>query len=133
MLLDTLATFTSTEIMSYKDFVRYVILTATLTLERPEFKEKVLESPEILEVIDEIPHVKQFASSFYYSQYEPFFISLAEIENTMGRDIYLHDHVNYYAREMRIRAYAQVLESYKSVSMQSLASQFGVSQEWLDT
>ena len=132
MLLDTLATFTSTEMMPYKDFCRYVVLTASLTLERPDFKQKVLDSPEILEVIDELPHVKQFASSFYYCQYEPFFVSLAEIENSLSRDVYLHHHVNFYAREMRIRAYAQVLESYKSVSMQSLAAQFGVSQDWLD-
>lgn len=42
LLLDTLATFTSTEVMEYKDFVRYAILTAALTLDRVEFKQKVL-------------------------------------------------------------------------------------------
>ncbi|KAJ1328842.1 hypothetical protein BSLG_009886 [Batrachochytrium salamandrivorans] len=44
MLLDSLATFTSTELMEYKDFVRYTVLTAALTLPRPEFKSKVVNA-----------------------------------------------------------------------------------------
>ena len=40
-LLDTLATFTSTELMDYKDFVKYAVLAAALTLKRPDFKKKV--------------------------------------------------------------------------------------------
>ena len=41
LLLDSLATFTSTEMMEYKDFVKYTVLTAAITLPRPELKKKV--------------------------------------------------------------------------------------------
>ncbi|GAA5978934.1 hypothetical protein JCM21900_006434, partial [Sporobolomyces salmonicolor] len=41
-------------------------------------------------------------------------------------------HARYYVRELRIKAYAQLLESYRSVTLESLAAAFGVSQEWLD-
>lgn len=132
MLLDTLATFTSTEILEYKEFVRYAVLTASLTLTRREYKTKVLESPEILECVHLIPHLSDFASSFYNCQYATFFKSLAQIEKTLKLDIYLHSHYMYYVREMRIRVYSQILESYRSVTIKSLATSFGVSEEWID-
>ena len=44
----------------------------------------------------------------------------------------LAQHTRYYVREMRIKAYAQLLESYRSVTMASLSSAFGVSEAWLD-
>jgi hypothetical protein len=40
-LLDTLATFSSTELMEYKEFVKFAVLTGALTLKRPDFKKKV--------------------------------------------------------------------------------------------
>lgn len=41
-------------------------------------------------------------------------------------------HAKYYTRELRIKAYAQLLESYRSVTMDNLSAAFGVSSEWLD-
>lgn len=34
---------------------------------------------------------------------------------------------------MRIKAYAQFLESYRSVTLSSLGHAFGVSEDWVDT
>jgi 26S proteasome regulatory subunit N7 len=131
-LLDTLATFTSTELMEYKEFVRYAVLTASLILDRPNYKKKVLDSPEILECIHQLPHLSDFCQSFYNCQYATFFKGLAAIEKTLKMDVYLAPHTGYFVREMRIRVYSQVLESYKSVSITSLANQFGVTEEWID-
>ena len=44
----------------------------------------------------------------------------------------MNAHYRYYAREMRIRAYAQLLESYKSVTLASMADAYGVSVDYLD-
>jgi hypothetical protein len=41
-------------------------------------------------------------------------------------------HARYYVREMRIKAYAQLLESYRSVTMKNLSDAFGVSEEFMD-
>jgi len=38
----------------------------------------------------------------------------------------------FFCREMRIKAYSQLLESYRSVQLQSMADAFGVSIEFLD-
>ncbi|KAJ3275051.1 26S proteasome non-ATPase regulatory subunit 6 [Terramyces sp. JEL0728] len=132
LLLDSLATFTSTELMEYKEFVQYASLTAALILERPEFK-NVIDSPELLECIHEIPHLSEYLNSFYQCQYSAFFTSLAAIEKTISQDIYLHEHYKYYVREMRIRVYSQLLQSYKSVTINSLATSFDVTESWIDS
>lgn len=50
----------------------------------------------------------------------------------MKEDPALHEHVKFFSREMRIRAYQQFLESYRSVQLRSMASAFGVTESYLD-
>lgn len=50
----------------------------------------------------------------------------------MKYDCYLHEHYRYYVREMRIIAYAQLLESYQSLTIESMARSFGVSEDFID-
>lgn len=41
LLLDTLSTFTATELIDYDDFVALCVVAGTLTLERKDLKKKV--------------------------------------------------------------------------------------------
>ena len=41
LFLDTVATFTSYELMDYQTFVTYTVLCSMIALERPELREKV--------------------------------------------------------------------------------------------
>ncbi|KAI7901164.1 26S proteasome subunit RPN7-domain-containing protein [Cokeromyces recurvatus] len=133
LFLDTLSTFTSTEIMSYQDFVKYAVLTSLISMKRVDIKKKVLDAPEILEVISDIPHLEDFMASLYNCKYDQFFRSLAAIEQTHLRTSrYLLPHMRYYIREMRILAYAQLLESYRSLTVTSMAQAFGVSEAYID-
>ncbi|KAI9328320.1 26S proteasome subunit RPN7-domain-containing protein [Zopfochytrium polystomum] len=132
-LLETLATFTSTELMDYKDFVKYAILAAAITLKRKDFKKKVIDAPEILEVINELPLFGDYISSLYRCEYSKFFTSLAGIEQEIKWDRFLHVHYRYYAREMRIAVYTQLLESYRSLTIESMANSFGVTEDFLDS
>jgi 26S proteasome regulatory subunit N7 len=50
----------------------------------------------------------------------------------MRKDRYTAPHVLYYTRELRIKAYSQFLESYKSVTLKSMANDFGLSVRFLD-
>jgi 26S proteasome regulatory subunit N7 len=50
----------------------------------------------------------------------------------MREDPALQEHVKFFSREMRIRAYQQFLESYRSVQLKSMAHAFGVTAEYLD-
>ncbi len=47
-------------------------------------------------------------------------------------DRYLAPHARYYVREMRIKAYTQLLESYRSLSLPHMAKCFGVSVPFMD-
>lgn len=41
LFLDTVATFTSYEVMGYKEFVSYTVLSSMIALERPDLRSKV--------------------------------------------------------------------------------------------
>ena len=47
-------------------------------------------------------------------------------------DRYLQPHFRYYMREVRTVVYSQFLESYKSVTMEAMASAFGVTVDFID-
>ncbi|CCJ29694.1 unnamed protein product [Pneumocystis jirovecii] len=136
LFLDSISTFTSTELMEYEDVVKYTIITGSISLERVEFKQKIVDSPELLSVVitDKLfVSLKNMVNSLYYCNYALFFRALAEVEeNYLRINRYLFLHADYYVREMKRKSYAQLLESYKALSITSMASAFGVSAEFID-
>lgn len=54
------------------------------------------------------------------------------LEQEFQKDRYLAAHTRYYIRQMRIIAYTQLLESYRSLSLSHMAATFGVSVEFID-
>eukprot|EP01121_Diplochlamys_sp_Union-15-3_P010517 TRINITY_DN2958_c0_g1_i2.p1 TRINITY_DN2958_c0_g1~~TRINITY_DN2958_c0_g1_i2.p1 ORF type:complete len:384 (-),score=51.73 TRINITY_DN2958_c0_g1_i2:57-1208(-) len=132
LFLETLSTFTSYELFSYQTFILYTVITSILTLDRVSLREKCIDSPEIKTIIHELPDLRSLLHSFYNSEYASFFKALASVSDVLKLDRFFSPHVRYYCREMRIRAYAQLLESYRSVTLESMAKSFGVSQEFLD-
>ena len=47
-------------------------------------------------------------------------------------DRYLAPHTRYYVREMRVKVYTQLLESYRTLSLAHMAKCFGVSEGFMD-
>lgn len=85
-------------------------------------------------VLPDVPTLKDFCDSLYKSEYVKFFQALATIEeNHLFPSRVLAVHSRFYVREMRIKAYSQLLESYRSVTLASLASAFGVSESFIDS
>jgi 26S proteasome regulatory subunit N7 len=75
----------------------------------------------------------QLVSSLYTGSYGSFFGALAAVEVTFLRqDRYLYEHRGWFVREMRLRAYQQLLQSYRVVGLNSMANDFGVSVDFLD-
>lgn len=112
--------------MEYKKFIFYAVVMALVTQDRKTLKKEIIHSSDVLAVYRDIPHLKQFVESFYNCEYRPFFEAFAEILQAISEDVYLKDHVEYYAREMRLVAYRQYLESFKSVTIENMARAFGV-------
>ena len=58
--------------------------------------------------------------------------AFAGLMDFVRRDMYLAPHFRWYMREARLVAYAQFLESYKSVTLGSMAAAFDVAPRFLD-
>lgn len=127
---------------------------------RAELCSQVIDAPEVIAVVPTVPTIKGFAESLHKSDYAAFFKALGALSHTLSRfsargisnltepltlgptatveehhllpSRLLSIHAKYYTRELRIKAYAQLLESYRSVTLDNLAAAFGVSSEWLD-
>lgn len=114
-----------------------------------------------MEVLHSLPSVRQYLFSLYECRYSIFFQSLgmelffmyilviniyiflvacndprlcvtALVEQEMKKDWLFAPHYRYYVREMRIQAYSQLLESYRSLTLGYMAEAFGVSTEFID-
>lgn len=71
--------------------------------------------------------------SLYVGNYQAFFLALAAVEDTfLSQDRYLYEHRGWFVREMRLRGYQQLLQSYRVVGLQSMANDFGISVDFLD-
>ncbi|KAJ2135031.1 proteasome regulatory particle subunit [Coemansia sp. RSA 678] len=134
LFIECLSTFASPELMSMADFVCHGALACAVVMTRADIKKKVLDAPEVVEVMGAIPAVERMLRSLYECNYASFFTALADVETQHLRvSRYLFAHRRYFTREMRIRAYAQLLESYLSLTLKSMAESFGVSQEFIDS
>ncbi|TCD65935.1 hypothetical protein EIP91_002003 [Steccherinum ochraceum] len=133
LLLDALSTFTATELLSYNDFVALTTIANALVLKRVDLKKKLIGAPEVNQVLPEMPLLADLIHNLYEIKYDKFFIALATLEQTfLLPSRILAPHTRYYVREMRIIAYSQILESYRSLTLDSLARSFGVSIEFVD-
>lgn len=90
------------------------------------------DQPEAEAAVDFSP-LAQLVGSLYSGSYRSFFGALAAVEvNFLSQDRYLYEHRGWFVREMRLRAYQQLLQSYRVVGLESMANDFGVSVDFLD-
>ena len=77
--------------------------------------------------------VTSLVRSLYVGNYKDFFLALAAVEeNFLSQDRYLYEHRGWFVREMRLRGYQQLLQSYRVVGLPSMARDFGVTVDFLD-
>lgn len=192
LLLDSLSTFTSYELCNYSSLVVYSVLAGSISLNRVDFKSKVVDAPEIKAILGdgddklaalsgalssgpgagdeemddvvttsatpapaakavnlttlgsssvpmeaEIPidftPLARLVRSLYIGNYSDFFLALAAVEESfLSQDRYLYEHRSWFVREMRLRAYQQLLQSYRVVGLSNMAASFGISIDFLD-
>ena len=94
--------------------------------------EQSLTDKEEEQPIDFSP-LSRLVNSLYEGNYQIFFLALAAVEeNFLSKDRYLYEHRGWFVREMRLRGYQQLLQSYRVVGLKNMASDFGVSVGFLD-
>jgi len=132
LFLETVSTFTSYELMDYTQFVKYAVYASIISLERGKLLDKVVKGSEISEVLHDCPDVQRYLTAFYNCHYGDFFQCLADVEQVAKNDRFMHPHYAYYVREMKIKVFAQLLESYRSLTLTYMAEAFGVTEEYMD-
>jgi 26S proteasome regulatory subunit N7 len=152
--LSCVATFTAEELCSYDRFIMYTMLTSIVALDRVPLRQKVVDSPEIVAVLDSCYMTNstsyqalspqetemkvatacagRLVAALYECRYRDFMEELLNTHNMLQKDRYLSRHLPWFLREMRAKAYAQFLTSYRSVKLDSMASAFGVSVQFVD-
>lgn len=69
---------------------------------------------------------------FFFASLGSFLWFAAGLTEQIKLDRYLQPHFRYYMREVRTVVYSQFLESYKSVTMEAMATAFGVTVDFID-
>merc|ERR1719188_240451 len=95
-------------------------------------REQLVSSPEVLSVINETPHLQEFLESYFYCRYKPFMQHFVPIIDLVRGDRYLSRHSRHFMRIMRLNAYRQFLASYRSVTLEAMGAEFGVSPTFID-
>jgi 26S proteasome regulatory subunit N7 len=73
LFLDCISTFASHDIISYNELVYYTVLTSLISIPRQDIKKKIVQGPEILAAIRELPDLKDFLEAYYKCDYKQFF------------------------------------------------------------
>ena len=81
----------------------------------------------------EFKPLANLVNDLYNGNYRGFFQALADVEESfLTTDRYLYEHRSWFVREMRLRGYQQLLQSYRVVGLTTMAQAFGVSVDFLD-
>lgn len=133
LFIDVVPTFESYELASFGTIIRYTVYACMLALPRNELRQNVMHHGVMAQALNsEYKDLKQYFSSLYDGRYADFFVCLANVEIDMKRDPLLHPHYRHYVQEMRLRAYKQILQAYRSLSLSYMAKAFGVSDEFME-
>jgi 26S proteasome regulatory subunit N7 len=90
------------------------------------------EQQDAASTIDFKP-LANLVSSLYTGNYSSFFVALGLVEESfLSQDRYLYEHRHWLVRELRLRGYQQLLQSYRVVGLRSMAKDFGVTVDFLD-
>jgi len=133
LFLNVMPTFTATELVEFKDFVFYTVLVSMASMDRPTMRSQLVSSPEVLSVIKETPDLQEFLESYFYCRYKVFNQKFVAVLEHVRADRYLTKHLKYFMRIMRLNAYRQFLASYRTVTLEAMASEFGVSAAFMDS
>lgn len=132
LFLNVMPTFTATELVEFKDLVFYAVITSMVACDRAVIRKDLIHQPEVLSVIKETPHLQDFMEAYYHSKYQAFSTQFVPIIDAVSADRYLKPHLRLFNRRMRLNAYTQFLASYRSVTLENMAGEFGVSAAFID-
>ena len=107
-------TFTSFSVLSFNDLVKYAVITGIMYLPRPVLKSRLVSQSDVEIALMEMPTLQSLLLSFDECRYHDFFVSLLQLEGILKSDPYLRGSVSLIIDVLRLKAYQQFLDSFKS-------------------
>lgn len=132
LLLDVVATYTCYEMGQYEEFTWYAVVLSLVVLPRRDLQRKVLGAADLMAALPELPVPKAAVEALYECKYADFMANIPALADEIAGNRLLGPHLTYYLKQLRIKVYSQFLEAYKSVTLQNMASVFGVSPQFID-
>lgn len=132
LLLKVVPSFTATEVIDFEKLIFYIVLVNIIHLDRVNLKKKVINSPEILQIIETIPNLSPLVNKLYECNYNEYFKALVEVMALIRADRYLSTHEKFLLHEYRFVGYDQFLRPYRSVTLQTMSEEFGLPTEFLE-
>ncbi|KAH9578926.1 Proteasome component (PCI) domain [Trypanosoma melophagium] len=130
LLLDSISTFAASELMDFNEFVLITVVSSLTVLNRSELKKQIVDSPEVRSA--NIKDVFHLINVIYNCRYKEVFPALDTACQQLRGIVYLAQHVNYFFREVRVLVFTQFLDSYSSVTLNSMSAAFGIPPPVLD-
>jgi len=133
-LVSSLSTFTATELATFDEIVMLGSMVGLATYTRPELKSKIIDAPEVIGTLPHhYPHLDELINCLYTTSYNGLFRALANVElEYLKPHRFLSAHSFYFTRTLRQKTYTQLLSSYTSLSLQSIADSFAVSIPFIE-
>ncbi|RZF42002.1 hypothetical protein LSTR_LSTR003507 [Laodelphax striatellus] len=133
LFVDVVPTFESYELADFGTIIRYTVLACMIALDRYQLRKKLMNHGVMAQALhSHYQDLREYFVSLYEGRYADFLICLARIEQEMKRDPLTHPHYRHYVQEMRLRAYKQILQAYRSLSLAYMARSFGVTSEFIE-
>ncbi|KAF0987592.1 hypothetical protein HZS_5930, partial [Henneguya salminicola] len=126
------SSFTSFDLMPLTSFCAYTTITSLLVLSRDKFYQKIINGPEVQEGLYNAPVVSNLAEAFYTCDYREFTKSLKILIGEMLNDPFCNEHADYLCSQFRLKAYIQLLASFKSLTLEYLSEVFGLGSDFIE-
>jgi len=132
LFLKVVPSFGATEVIDYNDFIFYTVLVNILHLDRVILKKKVIECPEIIQVIEQIDYLQPLLHSLYECNYNQYFQAVVGIMDQIKSDRVLVTHEKFLLHEYRHTGYDQFLRPYRSVTLKTMSDEFGLDVDFIE-
>lgn len=131
-LTDSISTFDSEEIISYKELIFYAVFTSFISQNRSFIKKNIIDNSECLSVLIDIKPLYELLSQFFKCNYYNIFSNYILLFDMVKSDFYLKDHYKYLIKNSKVIIFRQYLEAFKTVTLDNMAEAFRFSKEFLD-
>lgn len=126
--IDSLASFNAEELVSFDKLILYLVFTSLLSFERNRLKKEIIDNPEVRKCKTYL----ELPECLFNCEYSKLFRCLLEFIDHCEGDCFLRPFKEHFCKEMKIKAYYQLLLCYQSLHLDKMAEYFDVEKSHVE-